>query len=83
MVLMVFGRDSSIRSLVDSLASKIRTSFDLISLDLPRVTPCFPLLLALQGIDSKSHWHFQFIASILDGFFEKFLVHRVNEINSS
>ena len=45
-----FGKDFHIRSLVDSLASKIHASFDLISLDLPRIAPCFPFLLALQGI---------------------------------
>ena len=45
-----FGRDSSRRSLVDSLASKIHTSFDLISLVLPRVSPRLHVLLVLQSI---------------------------------
>ena len=38
--------------------------------------------LACLARHSRSHWRFQFLASILDGFFE-FLVLRVNEINSS
>ena len=42
--------DSSIRSLEDSLASKIHASFDLMSLVLPRVSPCLHFLLVLQEI---------------------------------
>ena len=38
--------------------------------------------LAHLARHSGSHWCFQFLTSILDGFFE-FLVLRVNEINSS
>ena len=45
-----FGRDSPTRSLVDPLAPKIHASLDLISLDLPRVTQFWLLLLILQGI---------------------------------
>ena len=76
-----FGRDSSIRSLAGSLASKIHASFDLISLDLPRGRPIL-IVLAYLARHSGSHWCFQFLASIIDGLFE-FLVLRVNEINSS
>ena len=39
-------------------------------------------LLACLAKHSGSHWYFQFLSSILIGFFE-FLVLRVNEINSS
>ena len=39
-------------------------------------------VLAYLSKHSGSHWRFQFLASILDGFFE-FLVLNVNEINSS
>ena len=52
-------------------------NFDLKSLVLPRVSPCLLFLLVLQII-AGSHWCFQFLASILNGFF-KFLVLRVNE----
>ena len=66
---------------MDSLASKMHASFDLISLVLPR---CHTMLtcLACLAKHSRSHRRFQFLASIIDGFFE-FLVLRVNEINSS
>ena len=68
------------RSLVDSLASKIHANFDLNSL-VCHGSPILTLLASLAR-HSGSHWYFQFLASILDGFFE-FLVLKVNEINSS
>ena len=49
-VLMIFRKDSSIRCLLDLLASKIHAHFDLNSLVLPRVSPCLLFLLVLQGI---------------------------------
>ena len=79
MVLMKFGRDSSMRSLVDSLASKIHANFGFESLVLLRVSPCILFLRVLQGIAGVIG--VQFLASIPDGFFE-FLILRVNEINS-
>ena len=54
-----FGRESSIRSLVDSLASRMHASFDLISLVLPRVFPFLLFLHILQGIAGAigvSYW---------------------------
>ena len=57
------------------------TQVFLISLVLPRVSHCLHVLHVLQGM-AGSHRRFQFLASILNGFFE-FLVLRVNEINSS
>ena len=42
--------DSSIRILVDSLASKIHANLDLNSSVLLRVSPCLHVLLVLQGI---------------------------------
>ena len=51
MVLMkYFGRDSSIRILVDSMASNIHTNLDLKSLVLLGVSPCLLFLHVLQGM---------------------------------
>ena len=66
---------------MDSLASKIHANFDLNLLVLPRVSPCLLFLLVLQSI-AGAIGVFQFLASILNGFFEV-LVLRVDEINSS
>ena len=69
-----FGKDSPIRSLVDSLASKIHANFDLISLDFTTGHSMLTVLACLAR-HSGSHWRFQFLASILVGYF-KFLVLR-------
>ena len=75
-----FGRDSSIRILVDWLASKIHANLDMKSFVLLRVSPCLLFLQVLEK-HSWSHWCFQFLASIPSGFFE-LLVFRVSKINS-
>ena len=69
------------RSLVDSLASRIHASVDLILIGFTTGLPMLTCLACLAR-HSGSHWCFQFLASILDGFFE-FLVLRVNETDSS
>ena len=56
---------------MDSLASKIHANFDLTNLP-------FLALLTCLARHSGSHWCFQFLSNISDGFFE-FLVLRVNE----
>ena len=52
--------------------------------DLIGFTTCRPILIVFAYLTRHcgSHWCFQFLASILDGLL-KFLVLRVNEINSS
>ena len=66
---------------MDSLASKMHANFDLISFVIATGLTMLTLLACLAR-HSGSFWCFQFLARILDGFFE-FLVLRVNEINSS
>ena len=75
------GNDSPIRSLVDSLASRIHASLDLKSLVLLRVSPCL-FFLACLARHGRSHRCFQFLTSIIDGLFE-LLILRVNEIDRS
>ena len=75
-----FGRDSSIRILVDSLAfqdaRKFRSEINSLATGLSML-----VFLASLARHCGSQWRFQFLASILDGIFEC-LVLRVNEINS-
>ena len=54
---MVIGRDSSIRILVDSLASKRHANFEIISLATGLTILAFLACLAKHG---GSHWCFQF-----------------------
>ena len=76
------GNDYPIRSLVDSLASRIHAYLDLKSLVLLRVSPCLFFLHACLARHGWSHWCFQFSSCILNGFLE-LLVLRVNETESS
>ena len=68
-----FGKESPIRSLVDSLASKINASLDLISLDLPQVTTCWLFLLVLQGMAG---------ATGVSNFLRAFLMVSLNSLSS-
>ena len=64
-----FGRDSSVRSLLDSLASKIHANFDLKSRVLPRVSPCLFFLHVLEGMAG---------AVVVSNFFRAFLMVSLN-----
>ena len=76
-----FGKDSSIRILVDSLASKIHANLDLKSLVVPRVSPYLLFFLhVLQG--TAGAIGVSNFSSIPNVFFE-LLVLRVSEIDSS
>ena len=77
-MIFMFGEDSPIRSLLDSSASRIHASLVLILLDAPLPQFFFIIL----RVHSRSHRCFQFLTSILDGFFQ-FLILRVNEIDPS
>ena len=72
-----FGNESPIRILVDSSASRIHANYVLILLD----PPLSQFFIILQG-KPESHWCFQFLTRVLDGFFE-FRILRVGEIDSS
>ena len=74
------GNDSPIRSLVDSLASRIHASF--VFYFVGSTTPT--ILIALNNFagHSRSNWHFQFLTRVLDGFLV-LLILRVNEIDPS
>ena len=69
-----FGRESSIRNLVDSPASKIHAKLDLKSLVLLRVSPCLHFLLVLQGTAG---------AIGVSNFLRAFLMVSVNSLSSS
>ena len=70
-----FGNDSY--SLADFLASRMHANLVLILLDAP-----LPQFFCFFAKHCRSHWCFQLLTRILDGFFE-FLILRVNEIHPS
>ena len=59
------GIELPVRSLVDSSASRIHASLVLILLDAP-----FPQFFHNFAGHSRSHWSFQLLTRVLDGFFE-------------
>ena len=67
-----FGKDSSIRSLVDSLVFQKTRKFWLEIITLSTGLPFLTFLVCLAK-HSGNHWRFRFLASILDGLVE-FLV---------
>ena len=67
--------------LVDSLASKIHAKFRLEIISLATGLPMLAFLACLAR-HGGSHWCFQFLSSISNGFLELLLL-RVNEIDSS